>query len=100
MSVSVNSFYRFTVNLLLRTIVFEDLQIGYKEDKDEVSTESGNGNEERVDCPVCGKKVRGEELVINSHLGIIEFFLILMLIFKLFFEHFRIISSIFSLIVE
>ncbi|KAL3329489.1 hypothetical protein AABB24_036529 [Solanum stoloniferum] len=47
-------------------------QIGCKEDKDEVNTESGNGNgngdEEWVDCPVCGKKVRGEEAVINSHL--------------------------------
>ncbi|MCD7461973.1 hypothetical protein HAX54_047477 [Datura stramonium] len=49
-------------------------QIGCKEDKDEVSTESGKGNgngdgdEEWVDCPVCGKKVRGEAPVINSHL--------------------------------
>ncbi|XP_055814033.1 fanconi-associated nuclease 1 homolog isoform X2 [Solanum dulcamara] len=43
-------------------------QIGSKEDKDEVSTESGNGDEVWVDCPVCGKKVRGEEPVINSHL--------------------------------
>ncbi|XP_015088473.1 fanconi-associated nuclease 1 homolog isoform X5 [Solanum pennellii] len=45
-------------------------QIGYKEDKDEVNTESGNGNgdEQWVDCPVCGAKVRGEEPVINSHL--------------------------------
>ncbi|KAK6781375.1 hypothetical protein RDI58_023559 [Solanum bulbocastanum] len=60
-------------------------QIGCKEDKDEVNTESGfgngngveesgngngngNGDEEWVHCPVCGKKVRGEEPVINSHL--------------------------------
>ncbi|XP_059310582.1 fanconi-associated nuclease 1 homolog isoform X2 [Lycium ferocissimum] len=45
----------------------QGLEIAPKEDKDEVSTVNGNGNEgeEMVDCPVCRKKVRGE---INSHL--------------------------------
>ncbi|XP_010326919.2 fanconi-associated nuclease 1 homolog isoform X1 [Solanum lycopersicum] len=57
--------------LRLRSLITSSVpQIGYKEDKDEVNTESGNGNgdEQWVDCPVCGAKVRGEEPVINSHL--------------------------------
>nr|XP_016499777.1 PREDICTED: fanconi-associated nuclease 1 homolog isoform X2 [Nicotiana tabacum] len=44
-------------------------QIGCKEYKDEVSTGNGNVDEEEwVDCPVCGKKIRGEDRVVNSHL--------------------------------
>lgn len=70
--------------LRLRSLITSSVpQIGYKEDKDEVNTESGNGNgdEQWVDCPVCGAKVRGEEPVINSHLGTYKFLLFLMLVF-------------------
>ncbi|XP_009592314.1 fanconi-associated nuclease 1 homolog isoform X2 [Nicotiana tomentosiformis] len=44
-------------------------QIGCKEYKDDPSIGNGNVDEEEwVDCPVCGKKIRGEDRVINSHL--------------------------------
>ncbi|CAN4090736.1 unnamed protein product [Withania somnifera] len=53
---------------LLTSAPPQDLLVAPKKDKDEVSIGNGNGGQEMVDCPVCGKQVRGENHVINSHL--------------------------------
>ena len=34
---------------------------------------AGTSGSDMVTCPVCGNKVRGEEYMINSHLGVSSF---------------------------
>ncbi|PHU21265.1 hypothetical protein BC332_06372 [Capsicum chinense] len=61
-------FLRHRHSLLTSSPPPQGLLVDPKEDKDEVRYGNGNGGEEMVGCPVCGKQVRGEDRVINSHL--------------------------------
>lgn len=62
----------FVLNFKISSSIVKDESeetVSFQERSENIAESLISGSE-KVTCPICGNKVRGEEYMINSHLGI------------------------------